>query len=160
MPKGRPKGSGSKYSKTYCMRIIAYFERAAQAKTRKLAPVVTDQKGEKGAGKGYLKTEVRQICAELPTIEGFAVSIKIPSSTVKQWARDHAEFGVAYGRAKDIQRQLLVDRGLTRQYDPQAFQFVAKNITDMRDTQVIAGDPEAPLAARLILVRAGLDERK
>ncbi len=140
------------------MRIIAYFEQKSKAKTRNLAPITTRQQGEKGAGKGYLKTEVRQICAELPTIEGFAVSIRIPSSTVKQWARDHVEFGEAYGRAKDIQRQLLVDRGLTRQYDPQAFQFVAKNITDMRDTQVIAGDPEAPLASRLILVRAGQDD--
>lgn len=151
---GRPKGSGSRYLPKYCHLLIAYFERAAKAKTRKLAPVVVQQTGKTG----YLKREVRQICAELPTIEGFAVSIKIPSTTVRNWARDHEEFGVAYARAKDIQRQLLVDRGLTRQYDPQAFQFVAKNITDMRDTQVLAGDPDNPVVAKCMVVDAGDDD--
>jgi hypothetical protein len=154
MPAGRPKGSGTKYERKYCELIIEYFEELAQAETRELAPVMIDQVGEKSS---FQKTEVRRICAELPTIEGFAVRIKIPSTTVRQWAKDHEEFAVAYARAKDIQRQLLVDRGLTRQYDPQAFAFVAKNITDMTDRQVLAGDPNAPLAAKLVLVDAGQD---
>lgn len=157
MPGGRPKGSGTKYEAKYCDEIVAYFEKLAAEEVRELSPVTIDQEGDKSS---YQKTEVRRICAELPTIEGFAVSIKIPSGTIKQWARDHEEFADAYARAKDIQRQLLVDRGLTRQYDPQAFAFVAKNITDMRDTQVIAGDADAPLAARLVLVRAGTQEPK
>ena len=154
---GRPKGSGTRYSPKYCDEIVAYFEMMAAKDTRELAPVVVTQDGDKSS---FQKTEVRRICAELPTIEGFAVSIKIPSTTVRGWAKDHEEFAVAYARAKDIQRQLLVDRGLTRQYDPQAFAFVAKNITDMNDRQVIAGDPDAPLAARLILVDAGSDVKK
>lgn len=151
MPGGRPKGSGSKYEKKYCRLIVQYFQRKAKGKTRKLAPVTTVQKGEKS----YLKTEVRQICAELPTIQGFADSIKIPCGTVKQWAKDHEEFADAYARAKDIQFKLLIDRGLTRQYDTQAFIFVAKNITDMRDTQVLAGDPDAPIVATCTVLRAG-----
>ena len=149
---GRPKGSGSKYDPKYCDMLIAYFQKLAKADTRPLAPVTIEQTGEKSS---FLKTEVRRICAELPTIEGFAVSVEIPSTTIKGWARDHEEFAVAYTRAKDIQHQVLIDRGLTRQYDPQAFNFVAKNITDMRDSKVLEGNPDAPLAARLVLIDAG-----
>lgn len=156
MPGGRPKGSGTKYERKYCALIVGYFKRLARGNTR---PLFKWERMEiEGAGKAKKtsrKTEIGRICAELPTVEGFAISIQIPSTTVRQWAKDHEEFAVAYGKAKDIQRQLLVDRGLTRQYDPQAFAFVAKNITDMRDTQVIAGDPDAPLAAKLVLVDAG-----
>lgn len=152
----RPKGSGTKYEAKYCELLIEYFEAMARAPERDGLEVVSEQTGGKT---GYLKREVRKICAELPTIEGFAISIKIPSSTVRKWAKDHEGFGDAYVRAKDIQRQLLVDRGLTRQYDPQAFAFVAKNITDMTDRQVLAGDPDAPLA-KLVLVDAGAIEPK
>lgn len=142
----------TQYDKKYCTELVEYFERMAVAETREALPIVTDQEGEKTS---FRKTEVRRICAELPTIEGFAVLVKIPSTTIKSWTKQHPEFAEAFQRAKDIQRQLLVDRGLTRQYDPQAFAFVAKNITDMHDRQVIAGDPESPLAARLVLVDAG-----
>ena len=131
---GRPKGSGSTYKPEYATSIVEYFERLRDAPVRDLAPVETTESGvEKGGEKHILKREVRHICAELPTIEGFAVSIRTPSTTVKGWAQDHPEFRAAYSRARDIQRQLLIDRGLTGQYERTAFIFVAKNITDMRD---------------------------
>ena len=133
--------------------IVDYFEEFAGADGRDLEISVVDNTTEDG--KGWKKSEVRKICAELPTIQGFARSIGIPSTTVKTWAKDHEEFGEAMQRAKDIQYQLLVDRGLTRQYDGAAFAFVAKNITDMRDVQTLAGDPDAPLSTRLVLVDAG-----
>jgi len=162
---GRPFGSGSRYLPKYCRLILEYFEKAANQGVRELAPITveqaaTEQIGARGKKKktGFLKTEVRRICAELPTIQGFAISIGIPSTTVKGWPKDHPEFADAYARAKDIQFKLLIDRGLTKQYDPQAFQFVAKNITDMKDTHTLAGDPEAPIAARLVLVDAGDDK--
>lgn len=157
MKRGRP----SAYDPMFCELILDYFEKAMRAKPRALAAVTTEQtdfkaqpassidadgKRKRSEKTGYLKKEVRRICAELPTIEGFAVSVGIPSSTLKQWAHDHQEFADAYARAKDIQRTILVDRGLTRQYDPAAFMFVAKNITDMTDKQILAGDSEAPLS--------------
>ena len=131
---GRPKGSGSAYKPEYATSIVEYFERLRDAPVRDLAPVETTESGvEKGGEKHILKREVRHICAELPTIEGFAVEIGIPSTTVRGWISPHPEFSVAYTRARDIQRQLLIDRGLTGQYERTAFIFVAKNITDMRD---------------------------
>lgn len=129
MPVGRP----TKYKPAYCKEIVAYFQTAADAPTRELAPVVTTTDGEKPS----VKTETRRICAELPTLEGFAGSIGVASFTLRQWAEKHEEFRVAYARAQDIQFRLLTDRGLTRQYDPTAFLFVAKNITWMKDRTAV-----------------------
>ena len=130
----RPRGRPSVYDPKYCDLLIEYFEAGANAPVRELAAIEIDESGydQKGS-KGSQKREVRKICAELPTVEGFSRSIGIPSGTVKDWSRDHVEFSIAYARAKDIQKAILVDRGLTRQYDPTAFLFVAKNITDMTD---------------------------
>ena len=144
----------SRYDHKFCKLIVEYFEAAAKADTREVTPVVTLNETEK-KGEGWKKSEVRRICAELPTVESFARSVGIPSTTIKTWAKDHEDFAEAYQQAKDIQYQLLVDRGLTRQYDASAFMFVAQNITGMHQRQVVAGDSDAPLTTRLVLVDAG-----
>ena len=174
---GRP----TTYKPEYCEAIVAYFERMAGMAPREGVTVVTELTetgqpapqpeltiSESGGislaasktpkGKGYLKREVRQICAELPTLQGFAISIATPKSTVQGWAKEHDEFAEAVERCKDIQYRLLIDRGLTRQYDPMAFAFVAKNLTDMTDRKEITGAGGAPLQATLILVDAGSQE--
>ena|ERR1035441_6188537 len=138
MPAGRP----TLYRAQYCDDIIDYFEAAAAAPVRELPPITTSIDSEKPSQ----KQEVRRICAELPTLEGFACSIGISSKTLLQWAGEHAEFGASYARAKDIQFRVLIDRGLTRQYDATAFCFVAKNITHMKERVELTGDQAAPLA--------------
>lgn len=138
MSEKRKRSRQAAYYPGLCDELIEYFEDLAEAPVRDLAASeVSDEGYDSKGSKGSMKREVRRICAELPTIEGFARSIGIPSTTVKKWAHIHPDFGVAYARAKDIQRQVLVDRGLTRQYDPSAFMFVAKNITDMVDRQAL-----------------------
>jgi len=144
----RKPGRPTTYDPMFCELILDYFERARTAPARDLAPVDITETGYDVKGKkGSQKHEVRRICAELPTIEGFAVSVGIPSKTIKGWVAsgNFPEFADAYARAKDIQYQILIDRGVTRQYDPTAFIFVAKNITEMTDKQVLAGDADNPL---------------
>jgi hypothetical protein len=135
---GRP----SKYDPAFCEMIIDYFESAANAPVRDLAPITVEQAGEKG----YVKSETRRICAELPTLEGFARSISVSSMTINRWRQSEPDFCEACARAKDIQFLLLVDRGLTRQYDPSAFAFVAQNITYMRAKVQLAGDKDNPIS--------------
>lgn len=123
----------SRYDPMFCGMIIDYFENAASAATRELDAVVTTEEGFDAKGdKKSVKKEVRRICAELPTFEGFAGSIGFSAQTVWSWRASFPEWAEACARARDIQKRLLIDRGLTRQYDPSAFQFVAMNITDMR----------------------------
>ncbi len=123
----------STYDPIYCDQIIEYFEEKASEDTRELAPTITEEIGYDSKGeKSSRKAEVRRICAELPTLQGFARSIGVSTKTLTKWAADYEEFGDAHARAKDIQQQLLVDRGLTRQYDSAAFVFVMQNISDWR----------------------------
>lgn len=117
----------------FCEMILNYFEEAASRDYRELPPTVTEESGFDSKGdKGSKKTEVRRICAELPTLQGFARSINVSTFTLNRWAADFEDFGEAHARAKDIQQQLLLDRGLTRQYDASAFMFVMQNISDWR----------------------------
>ncbi len=143
----------SKYKPEYCALIVEYFERQASAPVRDLAPVSKLEEGVKGQKN---IREFRHICAELPTLQGFACEVKIPSSTIRTWAKEHEDFGEAYDRCKDIQYRLLVDRGLTGQYNPQAFIFAAQNMTDMRDKRELTGEGGVPLQATLILIDAGV----
>ena len=142
----------NRYDPKLCEQIVEYFERQAEAPIRDLAPTSKEEDSRHGQKN---TREFRHICAELPTLQGFACEIKIPSSTLRSWAKDHEEFGEAYDRCKDIQYRLLVDRGLTGQYNPQAFIFAAQNMTDMRDKRELTGEGGVPLQATLILVDAG-----
>lgn len=47
----------------------------------------------------------------------------------------HPAFSDAVTRAKTLAEHLLVTNGLLGLYNPAAFQFVAKNYTDLRDVK-------------------------
>ena len=146
-------GRKSLYRPEYCHQLIDYFAQAETADTRSLPPVITDIETSKGCTR---KSEVRQICAEIPTFERFAYSIGTTHKTLLDWVDKHEAFGEAYARSKDLQKVLLIDRGLTRQYDASAMIFIAKNITDMKDqtgpavevnVQIVAAGTDLPARA-------------
>lgn len=135
----------SSYDPGFCELLIDYFERATVAPTRELEPTVTTEHGFDSKGdKRSVKSEVRRICAELPTFEAFGSEIGFSASEMWSWRAAHPEWNFACARAKDIQKRLLIDRGLNRQYDPSAFQFVAMNITDMRPPALLELGSLAP----------------
>src|SRR5882757_77362 len=99
MALGRPPGTSKSYDPMFCELLLDFFERASQAPTRELAAIettivavssdgseITAESAKPATGRGSQKREVRRICGELPTIEGFSAAIGIPSSTVKEWA--------------------------------------------------------------------------
>ena len=120
--------------------LIDYFEQLASAPTRETAPKTTDEtRTTDGKQTGVMKREVRHICAELPTFEGFARSIGFSSPTLKDWEKAHPAFAESCARARDIQTQLMIDRGLNGQYAEGAFVFVAQNITRLRPATLLGG---------------------
>jgi|GEM_PF-1269475 len=124
---GRP----SKYKSEYCEAIISFFN-------RKPFDVV---KGEDENGKEIVLTDkfgnaVMQPCM-LPTFEGFAISIGVHRDTLNEWLKHHDEFSDAYARAKDYQKEILIQNGLFGNYEKTFAVFTAKNVTDMRDKHEI-----------------------
>lgn len=131
----------SSYDPGFCDLLIDYFETLAAAPTRDTAAKLTDETRTADNGKetSIMKREVRRICAELPTFEGFARSIGFSSGLLREWEKEHDAFAAVCARARDIQMQLMVDRGLNGQYAEGAFVFVAQNLTRLRPATLLGG---------------------
>lgn len=64
------------------------------------------------AGSGF-RTEVK-----LPKREGFAKFLGYPRQTLDNWAKEHPEFFDALERIDAEQRERLIDKGLSGDYNP------------------------------------------
>ncbi len=64
-----------------------------------------------------------------PTIEGFAIKIRVAVKTVKNWysTGKSRRFTLAYEQAMAIQKERLLVGGLTRKFDSQMVKFIAAN---------------------------------
>jgi len=94
----------------------------------------TNKKGET-----YTRTEQR--ANFLPTFERFAHSIDVNDDTIVAWAnakrsgggKRYPEFSAAYTRAKQLQRNIIMQNALTNGYNSNFAIFLAKNIAGMSD---------------------------
>jgi hypothetical protein len=111
---GRP----TKYKPEYCKQLIDFFNRPLTIKGFE--------------GKQYGNT--------LPTFERFAADINVNMSSLTEWRNKHEDFSTAYKICKLIQKDFLIQNGLTGRYNSTFGIFVAKNITDMRDQHQIEID--------------------
>jgi hypothetical protein len=126
---GRP----TKYDPRYCQEIIDFFTR------NPYEPMLIDNIGDDG--------EISKVPAltkhgtpilipcQLPTFEGFAIKIGVHRETLLNWVESNPDFFDAYKRAKDMQKEILIQNGLVGAYDKTFAIFTAKNVTDMRDKQ-------------------------
>lgn len=69
----------------------------------------------------------------LPTIEKFCCDINISTSTFYEWCKKHDELSSAFEKAKQAQKNQLMQLSLLGFYKEGFAKFVAVNITDMRD---------------------------
>jgi len=74
---------------------------------------------------------------KLPTFERFAVDIDVCVDTLNEWCKVHKEFSEAYRKCKALQKDMLNDLAMRGFYNPTYTMFVAKNITDMTDKQIV-----------------------
>lgn len=103
---GRP----TKYDEKYCDELVEFFDRRPN----------TNSDGEITA-------------CEFPTFERFAYNIGVHRETILNWVDKHPSFFDAYKKAKDLQKDILIQNGLMGGYDRTFAIFTAKNVTDMRD---------------------------
>jgi hypothetical protein len=87
----------------------------------------------------YKKIEIKLIPNKVPFFGAFERKHDLTPSTLSRWAGNKdveikmPGFLGAYTRAKELQKEFLVNNGLAGLYPPASFVFTAKNITDMRD---------------------------
>ena len=111
---GRP----SKYKPEYCEDIVKYFEVPPQQ--------VIYKESYFPDGKLKSKDPITLAC-QLPTLQGYANSIKVHVDTMIEWCKEHKEFSEAYARAKQLQEQIWLINGMSGLYNSQFAQFFGTN---------------------------------
>ena len=70
---------------------------------------------------------------EIPFISAFCREAGVSQETLVNKTDNNTKLFGAYKKAKKIQREILMLGGLNGRFNPTAFIFIAKNITDLRD---------------------------
>ena len=134
MENGRP----TKYKPEYDTEIVEYFE---EDPFREITEVVE--------GKNWSKETIKEVSNKLPTFEAFASKIDVHVDTMIEWTKQHESFSESYKKAKQLQKDFLIQNGLRGLYPAAAFCFVAKNCTDMRDKQEIEHSGTVSIAQQI-----------
>ena len=116
-------GQPTKYRPEYCQQLIDYFS---------IEPleIIREQEITGTEGGKYVS---RRLPQRFPWFEGFARKIGVHRNTLKNWCAEHPEFAEAYETAKDLQREFLVDIGLSGAAPPSFAIFTMKNVCGWRD---------------------------
>lgn len=118
---GRP----SEYRQEYCQDMIDFFKGAPRFSE---VPESRTQGGQSGSVERH-----KQIPAPMPTFFRYADKIGVNDLTLQIWSEEHEEFFIAYNKCKALQKEWLLEIGLSGMTPPASFIFIAKNVTDMRD---------------------------
>lgn len=107
MTKGKhPGGRPTKYKDEFVQMANEYIEKCQDTET-------TFHKTQGASSDGY----DRIIKANLPSKEGFALYIGIATSTLDEWAKKYTEFSGALGKIHQEQRNRLINKGLSGDYN-------------------------------------------
>jgi hypothetical protein len=128
---GRP----AKYKAKYCKEIISFFD----IEPIKEIDVKLIQKN------GSVIETTKEVAENLRFFSSFARKIGVCHDTLLEWCKRHKEFSESYKICKELQKEHLIICGLKGFYNPAAFCFTAKNITDMRDKQEFEHSADAAL---------------
>ncbi|UOG66436.1 DNA-packaging protein [Candidatus Nanosynbacter sp. HMT-352] len=116
-------GQPTKYKPEYCQQLIDYFS---------IEPLDIVQDTEIKDPDGSKRIS-RRLPQRFPCFEGFARKIGVHRNTLKNWCAEHPEFAEAYDTAKDLQREFLVDIGLSGAASASFAIFTMKNVCGWRD---------------------------
>lgn len=117
----------TKYKRQYCKEMYNFFN----IEHTFIKEIVTY---DKNGNEKTIEVEKPNI---LPTFEKFAVNIGVCRDTLDAWCKVHMEFSDTYKQCKHLQKDMLNDLAMRGFYNPTYTMFVAKNITDMTDKQVV-----------------------
>lgn len=130
---GKKTGRPSKYTPQMCERIITYFD--IEPYTKKEVEYITKK------GKKLTKTVIE--ANDLPTLDGFCVSINIAKNTLQNWRKKYKDFEYACQRAKTLQKHIWLTNSFKGLYATAFTIFAGKNMFGWRDRQdITTGDKE------------------
>ena len=114
MKPGRP----TKYKPEYCEAIINYFD---------IKPTVVTK----------TMTGPSEEANTLPTILKFSKLIGVNHETLIEWGKVNPEFSAAYNRAREMQKEFIIENALRNNYQGYFAGLMMKNMFGWRDKNEI-----------------------
>lgn len=87
-------------------------------------------------------TYERRIKVKLPTIEGLALYLDVSKQTLYTWGEKHPEFLDALGKIEREQKQRLIEKGLSGDYNPLIAKLVLSANHGMKERKDVTTDDE------------------
>jgi hypothetical protein len=141
----KPPHRPTKWKKEYNDEMLIFFG----GEPYEIKEIITE-----GTGKNpWRKVEYKIFPNKLPTLVNFARSIDISYHTVLNWSlpenkKKYPGFFDTLRACKERQKDFLMQNGLNGAYNAVFAKFTAINVSDMRDVQVLEGNPDKPLAVK------------
>jgi len=98
-----------------------------------------DQIVQENVEKGY-KMYRKKLIVKLPTIEGYAIYLKVSRQVLYDWSKVYPEFREAMELIKTKQKQKLVEHGLDGSYNPTIAKLILANNHGMSDKNDVTSD--------------------
>lgn len=139
--KKRGRGHPTDYKPDYCQDIVSFFEKAER----------WQEVQESHTDGVQSNTRFKHVPAPMPTFFRYAEKIGVSDNTLDNWSKKNPEFFVAYNKCKELQKEWLIEIGLSGLTPPASFIFVAKNVTGMRDkSEVDLGNNGKPFEIKML----------
>ena len=117
-------GAPTKYKPEYCQSIVKYFNDA---------PVWQEiQDSSTSDIKGGNK-HTKKIPARMPTFDRWAFDNGLTHQTLLNWIDESKDFFEAYNYCKMLQKEWLIEVGMSGECPPAFAIFAMKNVTDWKD---------------------------
>jgi hypothetical protein len=150
-PKPKAKkinGRPTKYKKDYDKLLVEFFSQEAD----QFINIEHFKNGE------VSWVDKKPVAGLLPTVVGFCKTIRINRDTFYEWVKVHKSFSDTFKWVKALQKDFLIQSGLSGRYNPIFSKFVAINLTDMVDKKEV--EHSGGLSLTQILNEAGNKESK
>lgn len=96
--------------------------------------------------KGYEMLETK-ISVKLPTLDGFSLMLGINDDTLVEWRKQHKEFSAAVERISQFQKERLINKGLSGDYNPSIAKLILSanhGMAEKTQQDITTGGKELP----------------
>jgi hypothetical protein len=134
--KKNPEGRPTKYNPLYCKQILEYFE-IEPSQFKDITITYKD---------GSTKECTEEEASPLPTFRKFARKIGVYHDTLLDWCKKFPEFSSSYNRAKEAQKEFVIENALRDNYSGYFAGLMMKNMFGWRDKNEteLSGKVEGP----------------
>jgi hypothetical protein len=119
---GRP----SKYKEEYCEEIVKFFDR----------PYTVLKEESYTDNNGMVKNKTKEVANTFPTFQRFAFNIGVNIDTLHEWRKVHPSFSEAFNKCVDLQRDIMIQQGMSGKVNAQFSMLVAKSLKILEEPMI------------------------